>query len=79
VFVNGIEQSEGTDFEVIGASVVFGRTFTPVRRLSLWRWGLLILGVWSSYRPHDTIDIVYAKDGRRLVAHLEPPGMVEAR
>lgn len=80
VFVNGIQQSEGADFQVIGSTVVFNRTFAPVRRLSWWRWLLLALGVWgASYRRDDTIDIVYNHDGRRLVASLEPPGIVDAR
>jgi len=80
VFVNGIEQTEGADFQVIGSSVVFNRTFAPIHRLAWWRWALLILGVWgASYRRDDTIDIVYTYDGRRLVASLEPPGIVEMR
>ena len=79
VFVNGIQQTEGPDFQVIGSSVVFNRTFTPVRHLSPWRWALLVLGVWSSYRHHDTIDIVYERDGRRLVASLRIPELADAR
>jgi hypothetical protein len=73
VFVNGVAQAEGTDYQVIGSSLLFERTFAPERRLTPWRWLLLFLGVWSSYRHSDTIDVVYTVDGRRLVATIAPP------
>ena len=73
VFVNGVAQTEGEDFEVVGATLVFDRSFVRERRLAFWRWALLFLGVWSSYRPHDTIDVVYSREGRRVVATLKPP------
>jgi hypothetical protein len=72
VFVNGVAQLEGRDFEVAGSTLVFDRLFTPERKLSFWRWALLFLGVWSSYRHHDTIDVVYTREGSRLVATLKP-------
>ena len=72
VFVNGIAQTEGEDFEVIGAALVFPRMFRRERKLAYWRWALLFLGVWSSYRPHDTIDVVYTRGERRVVATLKP-------
>jgi hypothetical protein len=72
VFVNGVAQSEGSDYEVIGSSLVFPRPLVPERKLAMWRWFLMALGVWSSYRHFDTIDVVYTVDGRRLVATLAP-------
>jgi hypothetical protein len=72
VYVNGIVQSEGRDFELIGSSLVFPRSFARERKLGIVRWTLLFLGVWSSYRHHDTIDVVYTTDGMRLVASLTP-------
>jgi len=72
VFVNGVPQTEGTDFEAIGSSLVFQRAFARERKLGPVRWALLFFGVWSSYRHHDTIDVVYTIDRRRLVASLTP-------
>jgi hypothetical protein len=74
VFVNGVTQTEGVDFTRVGSSLEFPRTFTWQRKLAFWRWALLFIGVWSSYRHHDTIDVVYTTDGRRLVANLVPAG-----
>lgn len=74
VFVNGVAQVEGTDYEVVGSSLLFDRLFAPERKLGFWRWSLLFLGFWSSYRHHDTIDVVYTSAGRRAVASLKPAG-----
>ena len=72
VFVNGVPQTEGSDFERIGSTLVFDRPFVPERRLGFWRWTLLFLGICSSYRHHDAIDVAYTLDGRRAVASLTP-------
>jgi hypothetical protein len=72
VYVNGVIQMEGRDYELIGSSLVFPRSFDRERKLGIVRWTLLFLGVWSSYRHHDTIDVVYTTDGRRTVASLTP-------
>jgi hypothetical protein len=72
VYVNGVAQTEGRDYELIGSSLVFARSFARERKLGVVRWTLLFLGVWSSYRHHDTIDVVYTSDGRRVVASLQP-------
>jgi hypothetical protein len=72
VFVNGVEQTEGEDYEVIGSSLIFPRQFARERKLGVIRWTLLFLGFWSSYRHHDTIDVIYTSDGRRTVASLQP-------
>ncbi len=69
----GSLQNEGTDFEVIGSSLLFERSFARERKLSFWRWSLLFLGVWSSYRHHDTIDVVHTLEGRRVVTSLKLP------
>lgn len=78
VFVNGVLQTEGTDFTRIGSTLEFPRTFVWERKLAFWRWALLFIGVWSSYRHHDTIDVVYTTDGQRLVADLKPVGAPSA-
>jgi hypothetical protein len=72
VYVNGVAQTEGSDYELIGSSLDFPRSFARERKLGPIRWTLLFLGVWSSYRHYDTIDVVYAADGRRSVVSLTP-------
>lgn len=67
VYVNGVEQKEGADYELIGASLVFQRVLTPEPPTSYWRWALLFLGVWSSFRRHDTVVVVHRPEGRTVV------------
>jgi hypothetical protein len=72
VFVNGVQQVEGDDYDVVGAMLVFDRPFEQEGKLGFWRWLSLFLGVAGSYRKHDSVDIVYTLDGRRAVTSLNP-------
>jgi len=67
VFVNGVEQARGTDYEVHGRSLVFPRPIAQEGRLGFWRWAGMWLGVVGSYRKHETVDVVYDAGGRRRV------------
>ena len=68
VYVNGVAQQEGRDFRVEGRTLVFNRSLASEGRLGFWRWASMFLGVAGTYRRHDTVDVVYARDGRRAVA-----------
>ena len=68
VYVNGVPQQEGRDFERRGASLVFGRPLQREGRLGFWRWLSLLLGVAGTYRQNDSVDVVYEHGGRRVVA-----------
>jgi hypothetical protein len=72
VFVNGVPQERGRDFDVVGRTLVFNRTLEREGRLGFWRWLSLFLGVAGTYRKHDNVDVVYTVSGRRVVASLEP-------
>ena len=72
VFVNGVEQHRGTDFDQIGTTLVFRRELAPEGRLGFWRWLSLFLGVAGTYRRNDSIDVVYSDGGTRRVLTLEP-------
>lgn len=67
VFVNGVRQARGVDYEVIGRSLVFPRSIAQEGRLGFWRWAWMWLGVVGSYRKHETVDIAYELGGRRRV------------
>ena len=67
VFVGGLRQARGTDYEVIGRTLVFPRPIAQEGRLGFWRWTAMWLGVAGSYRKHETIDVVYQVDGRKRV------------
>ena len=72
VYVNGVPQQRGRDFDVVGTSLLFRRPIAREGRLGFWRWFSLFLGVAGTYRRHDTVDVVYTLEGRRTVASLEP-------
>jgi hypothetical protein len=72
VFINGVPQVEGEDYDVIGSTLVFEREFAREGKLAWWRWALLFLGIAGTYRKHDSIDVVYTVNGRRAVSSLQP-------
>jgi hypothetical protein len=72
VFVNGVPQQRGVDFDQVGRSLVFRRELAAEGRLGFWRWTSLFFGVAGTYRRNDTVDVVYADDGRRTVLSLQP-------
>jgi hypothetical protein len=68
VFVNGVPQQEGKDFRRVGNELVFERRLAKEGRLGFWRWTSIFLGVAGTYRQNDSVDVVYERDGRRVVA-----------
>jgi hypothetical protein len=72
VFLNGVPQQEGTDFRVEGRALVFERALAKEGRLGFWRWLSLLLGVAGTYRQNDSVDVVYQRAGRRVVANNLP-------
>jgi hypothetical protein len=71
VFVNGVPQTEGEDYEYRDGELIFSRALAKEGKLGFWRW---FLGAWGvgTYRDNDTIDIRYELDGRPQVAHDIP-------
>ena len=68
VFVNGVRQEPGRDYRVQGRTLVFNRRLNQEGKLGAMRWTSIFLGVAGTYRKHDTVDVVYKRDGRRAVA-----------
>jgi hypothetical protein len=77
VFVNGVEQTEGTDYSVEGGYLVFNRSLAQEGRLGIWRWALILFGVAGTYRKHENVDVQYTLDGRPNVATGLPVEPVE--
>ena len=67
VFVNGVPQSEGSDYEVVGRELHF---FKPLEkeRLGLGRWTAMFLGLFGSYGKNDSVDVQYRLAGRDVSA-----------
>jgi hypothetical protein len=72
VYVNGIRQQEGVDFERREGELVFRRRLAREGRLGFWRWLSLFFGVAGTYRQNDSVDVVYEVGGRRTVETALP-------
>jgi hypothetical protein len=68
VYVNGVLQRRGVDYQVSGRELRFAKPLAQEGRLGLVRWASMFLGVAGTYRKHDSVDVVYEAGGRRTVA-----------
>ena len=73
MFVNGVPQAEGPDYEHVGSSLLFPRRLAREGKLGFWRWLRMGLGVAGSYRQNDSVDVVFTVEGRRVVKGLLVP------
>ncbi|MEA2139769.1 MAG: hypothetical protein QOG56_2919 [Solirubrobacteraceae bacterium] len=75
VYVNGVRQEPGTDYDVVERSLVFERALVKEGKLGMWRW---FLGAWGvgTYRQNDSVDVSYERNGRPALVEgldIEPP------
>lgn len=68
VYVNGVLQARGRDYDVSGRMLVFTKPLAKEGRLGAIRWLSMFLGVAGTYRKNDSVDVVYETGGRRTVA-----------
>jgi hypothetical protein len=74
VYVNGVPQELGTDYQVSGGELLFEKELVSGKlRLRAW-----LLGFWGigTYKRNDEVDVRYEFDGRPMVAHalaITPP------
>jgi hypothetical protein len=71
VYVSGVPQAEGADYEVRGRELVFEGRVLRKDEVSGWRWLLGSIGI-GTYRQDDSIDVRYTLDGRPKVAEGLP-------
>ncbi len=77
VFVNGVRQTPGNDYVVMGRTLRFSKPLAREGRLGVLRWASMFFGVAGTYRKDDSVDVVYDVGGRRTVAsglEIIPPG-----
>ena len=67
VHINGVEQADGTDFEVRGNEVVFARPIVK-ETVTPGRWAAMYLGLFGTYRKNETVDVEYTLDGKAKLA-----------
>jgi hypothetical protein len=70
VFINGVEQSEGSDFDVRDKEIVFRRDIVK-EKVGAGRWLAMYLGLFGTYRKDETIDLQFQRGGKtELVSDL---------
>ena len=65
VYINGVLQRLGPDFEVRDGALQFPRRLAK-DRVSGWRWLIGAFGV-GTYRQNDSVDVRFEVDGRPTV------------
>ena len=76
VYVNGVPQELGADYEIAAGKLVFERALKK-DKVSGWRWALGAFGV-GTYRQDDSVDIRWTRaDGTPAVAQRLEAQLVE--
>jgi len=68
VFVNGVPQEEGADYEVRAGALLFQRRLEKEGPLGFWRWFAIFMSVFGTYRKNDSVDVQYTVAGQTRVA-----------
>jgi hypothetical protein len=66
VFVNGMPQTPGKDFELVRDELVFTKPLEK-ERLSKGKWAAIFFGLWGYYGKNDSVDVHYRRGGRTVV------------
>ena len=71
VYVNGVEQTEGADYELRRGEIVFSRPIVK-EQVGGMRWLAMLLGLFGTYRRHETVDVEYRLGGQvKLASDVE--------
>ena len=68
VYINGVEQSEGSDYEIRGGEIVFNRPIVKEGKVGGIRWLAMFLGLFGTYRKHESVDVEYRLGGQPKLA-----------
>ncbi len=72
VYVNGVEQTEGSDFRIRAGEIVFERPIVKEGKVGGLRWLAMLLGLFGTYRKHETVDVEYRLGGQvKLASDVE--------
>jgi hypothetical protein len=64
VFINGVEQREGGDYKVSGREIVFRRPILKEAKVGFGRWLAMLVGLFGTYRKHETVDVQFTRGGK---------------
>ena len=63
VFVNGVEQSAGSDYRIESGEIRFNRQIVK-ERVGTGRWLAMYLGLFGTYRKNETVDLQFTRNGK---------------
>jgi hypothetical protein len=63
VFINGVEQKEGVDYELRAGEILFTREIVK-EKVGTGRWLAMYLGLFGTYRKNETIDLQFMRGGK---------------
>jgi hypothetical protein len=63
VFINGVEQVEGSDYEIGPGAILFSRQIVK-EKMDAGRWLAMYLGLFGTYRKNETIDLQFQREGK---------------
>jgi len=66
VFVNGLQQAEGSDYTIHGREIVFSRPLVK-EKVSSGRWLAMTLGLFGSYGKNEAVDVHFRRGGKTEV------------
>jgi len=72
IYVNGVPQVEGEDYDLVGSTIIFERQFARESKLGWWRSALLFRGIAGTYRQQISIHVAFKVNGRNAVSSLKP-------
>lgn len=67
VYINGVAQPRGEVWDVRGDEVVFTRQIIK-EEVTPGRWLAMYIGIFGTYRLHETVDIEYRLAGKAKLA-----------
>ena len=62
VYINGVEQAEGEDYDLSSGEILFTRPIIK-EKVTPGRWVAMYLGLFGTYRKNETIDVEYQLAG----------------
>lgn len=63
VFINGIEQREGTDYTLETGEIAFNRPIVK-EKIGTGRWLAMYLGLFGTYRKDEKVDLQFNRKGK---------------
>ena len=71
VYVNGVAQTAGEDYDIEGSEIVFTRDIIK-EEIGMSRWLAMYLGIFGTYRKDETVDVQFSRGGKtELASELE--------